>query len=72
MTGQHTLNTEAARPGQDQLWCSGCQDWHQAGAFPADGRRRSGRASTCRQAIQAAVRAELAAPAPLPPRPPCG
>ncbi len=80
MTGQHTLKIEAARAGvavdeyqerlsQGLLYCYRCQDWHPAGAFPADGRRHSGRAGSCRRAILAAARdtlAERSQPAPLP------
>ncbi len=78
MTGQHTLKIEAARAGigaeeyqarlsQGQLWCYRCQDWHPAGAFPADGRRHTGRGSSCSQAIRAAARDELAGRGQLPP-----
>ena len=78
MTGVHTLKIEAARVGVSAeeyqarlelglLWCDRCLDWHQAEAFPADGRRRSGRAGSCRQAIRVAVRASLASHGQLPP-----
>jgi hypothetical protein len=71
MTSEHTLKIEAARAGvgvgeyqdrlrQGLLWCYRCQDWHQAEAFPADARRHSGRAGSCRQAIRAAARDALA------------
>jgi hypothetical protein len=71
VTSAHTLKIEAARAGvgvgeyqarlrHGLLWCYRCQDWHQAGAFPADARRHSGRAGSCHQAIRAAVRDALA------------
>ena len=77
-TSEHTLKIEAARAGvsvgeyqarlsQGQLWCYRCQDWHQAEAFPADARRHSGRAGSCRQAIRAAAREALAGRGQLPP-----
>lgn len=78
MTSEHTLKIEAARAGvavgeylarlsRGQLWCYRCQDWHPADAFPADGRRHTGRAGSCRQAIRAAVRDALAERGQLPP-----
>jgi len=78
MTGQHTLKIEAARAGvsvgeyqarlsQGQLWCYRCQDWHQAGAFPADARRHTGRSGSCSQAIRAGALEELAGRGQLPP-----
>jgi len=78
MTSEHTLKIEAARAGvgvgeyqarlrQGLLWCYRCQDWHQADAFPADARRHSGRAGSCRQAIRAAARDALASRGQLPP-----
>jgi hypothetical protein len=78
MTSEHTLKIEAARAGvgvgeyqarlrQGLLWCYRCQDWHQAEAFPADARRHSGRAGSCRQAILAAARDALASRGQLPP-----
>ncbi len=78
MTSEHTLKIEAARAGVDveeylarlsrgQLWCYRCQDWHPADAFPADGRRHTGRAGSCSQAIRAAARDALAGRGQLPP-----
>ena len=78
VTGEHTLKIEAARAGvsvgeyqarlrQGLLWCYRCQDWHPAEAFPADARRHSGRAGSCRQAIRAAARDALADRGQLPP-----
>jgi hypothetical protein len=78
VTSEHTLKIEAARAGvgvgeyqtrlgQGLLWCYRCQDWHQAEAFPADARRHSGRAGSCRQAIRAAARDALAGRGQLPP-----
>jgi hypothetical protein len=78
MTSEHTLKIEAARAGvgvgeyqarlrQGLLWCYRCQDWHQAGAFPADARRHSGRAGSCHQAILAAARDALAGRGQFPP-----
>jgi len=78
VTGKHTLKIEAARAGVDvgeylarlergQLWCYRCQDWHRAEAFPVDGRRHSGRAGSCSQAIRAAARDMLAERGQLPP-----
>jgi hypothetical protein len=78
VTSEHTLKIEAARAGvgvgeyqarlrQGLLWCYRCQDWHQAEAFPADARRHSGRAGSCRRAIRAAARAALADRGQLPP-----
>ena len=81
VTGEHTLKIEAARAGvgvgeyqarlrQGLLWCYRCQDWHPAEEFPADARRHSGRAGSCRQAIRAAARDALAGRGQLPaPRP---
>ncbi len=75
--GERTLKIEAARAGvtpekylarlrQGVLYCYRCRDWHDAGAFPADSRRHSGRAGSCRDAICAAAMEELAGRSQLP------
>jgi hypothetical protein len=84
VTGQHTLKIEAARAGvgleeylgrlsQGLLYCWRCQDWHDAGEFPSDARRHSGRGGSCRRAIRASALGELAEhsqrPAPAPAAP---
>jgi len=71
MTGERTLKIEAARAGvgvgeyqerlsQGLVYCYRCQDWHEAGAFPAGARRHSGRARSCHRAVRAAARKAIA------------
>ena len=75
--GERTLKIEAARTGvtareylarlsREVLCCYRCRDWHDAGAFPADSRRHSGRAGSCRNAVRAAAMEELAGRGQLP------
>ncbi len=75
---EHTLKIEAARAGvtvqeylarigQGLLYCYRCRDWHEAGAFPADGRRHTGRAGSCSRSIRAAALEELPGLGQLPP-----
>ena len=80
MTGQHTLRIEAARAGvsvteyqarldKGQLWCYHCLDWHEAEAFPADGRRHTGRGESCVQSLRDEARAAIADRGAFPPPP---
>jgi hypothetical protein len=67
MTSPETLKLEAGRAGvsvgeyeerleRGELWCEACPGWHLYLAFPADGRRHTGRATACYAAIRAEAR----------------
>ena len=47
-----TVAEYEARLRRLELWCVPCAGWHLAAAFPADGRRHSGRAGSCYVAIR--------------------